>query len=75
MGSGIVIDLLFAAVQVPELAELTDETPTAVQLASLVALVLLFAASVARRGIRRFAGEIREGLGWTHDHAHGHGNA
>ncbi len=75
VAAGVIIDLAFTSLQIPSLAELTQETPSSLQLFSLFALALLFAASIARRGIRRFAGEIGEGLGWSHDHDHDHGHA
>ena len=70
VASGLTIDLVFDTLDVPTLAELTEDAPSALQLLSLAGLTVLVGASVARRGIRRFFGEIREGLGWKHDHAH-----
>jgi hypothetical protein len=70
--AGLTIDMLFSALDVPTLAELTEETPSSVQVLSLAGLTAFFGASVTRRGIRRFVGEIREGLGSKHDHEHAH---
>ncbi len=70
--AGITIDLLFDSLNIPTLAELTEEAPSALQVFSLAGLLLLFGASIARRGIRSFAAEIGDGLGWSHDHHHGH---
>ncbi len=79
VAAGLTIDMVFTSLDVPTLAELTEEAPSTLQVVCLVGLMLLFGASVARRGIRRFAAEIGEGLGWKHDHdhdhAHGHGHA
>ncbi len=75
VAAGLSIDFLFDALDVPTLAELTEDEPTTLQLVSLAGLMLLFAASIARRGVRRFAGEISDGLGWKHDHEHGHAHA
>jgi uncharacterized membrane protein YraQ (UPF0718 family) len=61
-----------STLDVPTLAKLTEETPFSVQILSLAGLTALFGASVTRRGIRRFVGEIREGLGSKHDHEHAH---
>ena len=72
VSAGLSIDLLFDSLKVPTLAELTEEAPSALQVFSLVGLLLLFSASVARRGIRRFVAEISDGLGWKHDHGHAH---
>ena len=72
VAAGLTIDLVFDTLDVPTLAELTEDAPSALQLLSLAGLAILFGASIARRGIRRFAGEIREGLGWKHDHDHAH---
>lgn len=68
VGAGLAIDLLLPPLPVPSLADLTEEAPSALQLVCLAGLVLLFGASVARRGVRRFVGEIRDGLGAGHDH-------
>ena len=72
ISAGLAIDWIFDSLDVPTLAELTEETPSTIQVAALIGLVILFGASVARRGIRRFVGEISEGLGWKHDHDHAH---
>jgi hypothetical protein len=75
VSTGMAIDLLLPHLPVPSLAELTEEAPSALQLVALAGLALLFGASVVRRGVRRFVGEIREGLGADHDHDHHHGHA
>lgn len=68
--TGLAIDALFTALDIPDLTELTASAPSGLQLVSLLGLGLLFGASIARRGVRRFAAEIGAGLGWKHDHAH-----
>ncbi len=75
VAAGLTIDMVFASLDVPTLAELTEEVPSTLQVLCLLGLMLLFGASVARRGIRRFAAEIGEGLGWKHDHDHNHDHA
>ncbi|MEM9760444.1 MAG: hypothetical protein AAF933_14475, partial [Pseudomonadota bacterium] len=72
IAAGVVIDLLFESLNIPTLAELTKESPSTLQVLCLAGLLLLFGASIARRGIRSFAAEIRDGLGWSHDHDHDH---
>jgi uncharacterized membrane protein YraQ (UPF0718 family) len=69
--AGVTIDLVFTGLDLPTLTDLTEEAPSTVQLLSLVGLMVLFGASIARRGIRRFAAEVRAGLGGKHDHDHG----
>ena len=64
--TGIAINAAFGALPVPSLAALTEEAPGALHQVSLVLLAGLFLRSVARRGLRRFVGELREGLGWAH---------
>jgi hypothetical protein len=79
VSTGILIDLVLPGLPVPTLAALTEEPASALQIVSLAGLAALFAASVVRRGLRRFAGEIRAGLGWDHgldgsvSHGHAHG--
>jgi hypothetical protein len=79
VSTGILIDLVLPGLPVPTLAALTEEPASALQVVSLAGLAALFAASVVRRGLRRFAGEIRAGLGWDHgldgsvSHGHAHG--
>jgi uncharacterized membrane protein YraQ (UPF0718 family) len=75
VAAGLTIDLVFTSLDVPTLAELIEETPSTLQVICLLGLLLLFGASVARRGVRRFAAEIAEGLGWKHDHDHDHAHA
>ncbi len=72
VAAGLSIDLVLPPLAVPSLAELTEEAPSALQFICLAGLVLLFGASIARRGLRRFVAEIREGLGWDHSHGHAH---
>ena len=74
VATGIAIDFAFTSLYIPDLGALTDKSPSALQLLCLAGLLVLIGASIARRGIRRFAAEIREGLGWDHDHAHEHGH-
>jgi len=75
VSAGLLVDWVFPSLRVPTLTELTQNEPSAVQLTCLVGLMLLFGASLARRGVRHFAAEISAGLGWDHDqddHGHGH---
>ncbi|MEL7449938.1 MAG: permease [Pseudomonadota bacterium] len=72
IAAGLLIDVAFTSLNIPSLSELTEEAPSLIQLLCLAGLALLFGASIARRGIRRFAAEISAGLGWTHDHDHDH---
>lgn len=72
VSAGLIVDWVFPSLRVPTLTELTHNEPSALQIACLVGLLLLFGASLARRGVRRFAGEISAGLGWAHDHDHDH---
>ncbi len=64
--AGVAINAAFGALSVPSLAALMEETPSVLQLASLVLLAGLFLRSIVRRGLRSFVGELREGLGWAH---------
>ena len=64
--SGVAVNAAFGALQVPSLAALMEETPSALQQISLVLLAALFVRSIVRRGLRKFVGELREGLGWAH---------
>ena len=64
--SGVAINAAFGALRVPSLAALMEETPSILQMLSLILLSGLFLRSVVRRGLRRFVGELREGLGWAH---------
>ena len=63
--SGVAINTAFGALSVPSLAALMEETPSVIQLGSLVLLAGLFLRSIVRRGLRSFVGELREGLGWA----------
>ena len=64
--AGVVINAAFGSLPVPSLAALTEDPPSALQQASLVLLTGLFLRSVVHRGLRKFVGELREGLGWAH---------
>ncbi len=75
VASGVTIDAVFGTFDSPTLAELTEEEPSTLGLVSLAGLTLLFGASIARRGVRRFVAEIGVGLGWNHDHHHDHAHA
>ena len=71
--AGLAINFILGAVPVPSLDQLVEEVPGPVQQVALALLILLFLASVFRRGIRKFAGELRDGLGHgQHGHAHDH---
>lgn len=72
VASGLVIDAALAGLPVPSLAQLTEEAPSLLQLLSLAGLALLFAASLVRRGMDGFLGEITGGLGLSHTHSHEH---
>ena len=63
--AGVAINAAFGVLPVPSLEALTEEPPGVLQLVSLVLLGGLFLRSIARRGLRSFAGELREGLGWA----------
>lgn len=65
VGAGVAINAAFGALPVPSLETLTEEAPSLLQQFSLVLLSGLFLRSIARRGLRSFAGELREGLGWA----------
>ncbi len=64
--AGVTINVAFGSLPVPSLAALTEDPPSALQQASLLLLTGLFLRSVVRRGLRKFVGELREGLGWAH---------
>jgi uncharacterized membrane protein YraQ (UPF0718 family) len=70
--AGLAIDTILPGLPVPTLAQLTEEAPSRLQLLSLAGLALLFAASILRRGMDGFIGEIGEGLGMGHSHSHSH---
>jgi hypothetical protein len=72
VAAGLVIDALLPGLPVPTLARLTEEPPSLPQLLSLAGLALLFTASLVRRGMDGFAGEITGGLGLSHTHSHEH---
>ena len=72
VATGITVDAVFTSLDTPALGDLTEQPPSTLQLFALAGLVLLFGASIARRGMRRFAAEIGAGLGWNHDHDHAH---
>ncbi|MDE2974315.1 MAG: permease [Gemmatimonadota bacterium] len=65
VAAGVAINAAFGVLPVPSLEALTEEPPSPLQRLSLVLLAGLFLRSVARRGLRAFAGEMREGLGWA----------
>jgi len=65
--AGLAINAAFGVLPVPSLEALTEEPPSLLQQVSLVLLGGLFLRSIARRGLRSFAGELREGLGWARD--------
>jgi len=56
---GITANLVMPSLALAETVRTHDDAATSVQLFSLVALALLFAASVVRRGIRAFLSELR----------------
>ena len=64
--SGVAINAAFGPLPVPSLEALTEEPPSLLQQVTLVLLAGLFLRSIARRGVRSFVGELREGLGWAH---------
>ena len=64
--AGVAINAAFGPLPVPSLEALTEEPPSLLQQVTLVLLAGLFLRSVARRGVRSFVGELREGLGWAH---------
>ena len=64
VAAGVTINAAFGVLAVPSLEALTEEPPSLLQQVSLVLLAGLFLRSIARRGLRGFAGELREGLGW-----------
>ncbi len=66
VAAGVAINAAFGVLPVPSLEALTEEPPSLLQQAGLVLLAGLFLRSIARRGLRSFAGELREGLGWEH---------
>lgn len=66
VAAGVAINAAFGVLPVPSLEALTEEPPSLLQQAGLVLLAGLFLRSIARRGLRSFAGELREGLGWAH---------
>jgi len=63
VSSGLAINGLVGTIAVPTLARLTEEPPGRLQGVALVLLILLFLASLLRRGVRGFLGEVRAGLG------------
>ena len=65
VAAGVAINTVFGVLPVPSLEALTEEPPSVLQRVSLLLLAGLFLRSVARRGLRSFAGELREGLGWA----------
>jgi hypothetical protein len=77
VSAGLLINGIVGRVPVPSLRQLVEDVPGPVQQISLLLLALLFLSSIFRRGIRSFAGELREGLGGGggHDHAGHRGHA
>ena len=63
VGVGLFINFTFGAFSGPTLEALTEDPPGFLHQISLVLLGLLFLASILRRGIRRFVGELRINLG------------
>jgi uncharacterized membrane protein YraQ (UPF0718 family) len=57
--SGLLVNALLPAASLPALSPVSLDTTTWVELASVLALTALFAASVLRRGARGFLGELR----------------
>ena len=57
--SGLLVNALLPAASLPALSPISLDTTTWVELASVLALTALFAASVLRRGARGFLGELR----------------
>jgi hypothetical protein len=76
VGMGILLNLFVSVADlgIPSLESITEEAPGPIELAALVALTILVAASVARRGIRAFAREVTGGIGIGHSHRHDHGD-
>jgi uncharacterized membrane protein YraQ (UPF0718 family) len=57
--SGLLVNALLPATSFPALSNVSLDTSTWVELASVLALTALFAASLLRRGARGFLGELR----------------
>jgi hypothetical protein len=57
--SGLLVNALLPAASFPALSNVSLDTTTWVELASVLALTALFAASLLRRGARGFLGELR----------------
>jgi len=57
--SGLLVNALLPASSLPALSPVSLDTTTWVEIASVLALTALFAASVLRRGARGFLGELR----------------
>ncbi len=56
---GVVTNIALPALVLPSRAGALRETTSPIELAALVALVVLYAASIVRRGARGFLGELR----------------
>lgn len=66
VGAGLLINAVFGSFSGPTLEALVEEAPGPLQSVSLALLGLLVLASILRRGIRRFIGELRLDLGGSH---------
>ena len=74
--TGIAINTFIGSLSLPPFEEILSDDGTLLQQLSLVGLILLFGASLLRRGVRKSLGELKSGLrsagGHGHDHSHGH---
>ena len=73
--TGVAINSFVGNLSLPAFDEILADDGTLLQQISLVALILLFGASLLRRGVRKSLGELKSGLrsgGRSHSHAHSH---
>ena len=66
---GLAINAFMGTIVTPSIDALVGEGVGPIKMASLWALVVLFLASLLRRGVRKFQGELRLGLS-TDAHEH-----
>jgi hypothetical protein len=74
VGIGMGINLVLPDASGIELDAITEEIPSALEIVSLAALVVIFALSLLRQGPRGFLGQVLSPYGDDDDDGHGHGH-
>ncbi len=73
--TGVAINTFVGDLALPAFDEILADDGTLLQRIALVALIILFGASLLRRGVRKSLGELKSGLrsrGHSHSHSHSH---